>query len=188
MLETTARLLQHRGYYGTSLSDILGDSGAPRGSLYFHFPGGKDQLVFEATRASVEETTELLRDTLASAADAAEGVRRFFEAAARALEETDYTFGCPVAPVILDATGDLEELADICRRAFEEWVELLREAFAAAGVPEPRAHNLALLVQSALEGLLLIARAYRSAGPMVAIAVELEQVVRDAFPASARTP
>ena len=60
MLEKTATLLQHRGYYGTSLSDILEASAAPRGSLYFHFPGGKDQLVLEATRAAAEAaTTEL---------------------------------------------------------------------------------------------------------------------------------
>ena len=52
LIETTARLLQHRGYHGTSLSDILEASGAPRGSLYFHFPGGKDQLAIEATRAA----------------------------------------------------------------------------------------------------------------------------------------
>ena len=57
MLETTARLLQHRGYFGTALSDILRESNAPRGSLYFHFPGGKDQLVIEATRLAVEETS-----------------------------------------------------------------------------------------------------------------------------------
>ena len=57
MIEATARMLQHRGYHGTALSDILEASGAPRGSLYFHFPGGKDQLAIEATRAAVEETT-----------------------------------------------------------------------------------------------------------------------------------
>ena len=54
MIEATARMLQHRGYHGTALSDILEASGAPRGSLYFHFPGGKDQLAIEATRAAVD--------------------------------------------------------------------------------------------------------------------------------------
>ena len=67
MIETTARLLQHRGYHGTSLNDILEQSGAPRGSLYFHFPGGKDQLVIEATRRAVEATTRELREALATA-------------------------------------------------------------------------------------------------------------------------
>ena len=82
MLETTARLLQHRGYFGTALSDILAASGAPRGSLYFHFPGGKDQLVIEATRLAVEETSAFLRETLGAARTPAEAVRMFFEAAA----------------------------------------------------------------------------------------------------------
>ena len=133
MLDTTARLLQHRGYYGTSLNDILEASGAPRGSLYFHFPGGKDQLVLEATRAAVEEATQALRGTLATATTPGQGVRAFVEAAARIMRDTDYTFGCPVAPVILDATDGFPELAELCRRAFEEWVGLMESSFVAAG-------------------------------------------------------
>src|SRR5918995_6164693 len=82
MIEATALLLRQRGYHGTSLSDILSESGAPRGSLYFHFPGGKDQLVIEATRAAVEETTAALRETLAEASSPARGVRAFAEAVA----------------------------------------------------------------------------------------------------------
>ena len=105
-------------------------SGAPRGSLYFHFPGGKDQLVLEATRRAVEETTAYLRATLAEARGPAEGVRAFFDAAADLLVETEYTFGCPVAPVILDAPDALPELQELCRQAFEEWVGLFRDAFA----------------------------------------------------------
>ena len=60
MIEATALLLRQRGYHGTSLNDILNASGAPRGSLYFHFPGGKDQLVIEVTRDSVEKVTQTL--------------------------------------------------------------------------------------------------------------------------------
>lgn len=182
MLETTARLLQHRGYYGTSLSDILTASGAPRGSLYFHFPGGKDQLVVEATRASIAEATEALRATLASAGSPARGVRAYAEAAAAIMRETDYTFGCPVAPVILDAAAGLGELAGLCRAAFEEWSGMLRAAFLAAGATEARADALALLVVASIEGTLLIARAYRDCSPMLRVAAELEAIVEAALP------
>ena len=155
MLETTARLLQHRGYFGTALSDILAASGAPRGSLYFHFPGGKDQLVIEATRLAVEETSAFLRETLAAARGPAEGVRLFFEAAADLLVETDYSFGCPVAPVILDAPDALPELRAICRQAFEEWTRALpRAASSARACPTARAAALAVLIEAAMEGLL----------------------------------
>jgi TetR/AcrR family transcriptional regulator, lmrAB and yxaGH operons repressor len=182
MLRTTASLLMHRGYYGTALSEILKQSDAPRGSLYFHFPGGKDQLVLEATRAAVEQTTRELRESLAAAPSAARGVRNFVEAAARIMRESNFTFGCPVAPVILDATGDQPELAELCRNALEEWIGLLQHAFVRAGLPRRRAHTLALLVESTLEGVLVIARAYRDCAPILSVAVELEAVVEAALP------
>lgn len=181
ILETTARLLQHRGYHGTSLNDILAESGAPRGSLYFHFPGGKDQLVLEATRSAVDETTALLQQTMATAESPAAGVRAFVESISALMDETDYTFGCPVAPVILDATAGLQELADLCRAAFEAWIGILRESFVAAGIPAPRAEALALLTESSIEGLLLITRAYRDPGPVTEVAAELETIIKGAL-------
>jgi TetR/AcrR family transcriptional regulator, lmrAB and yxaGH operons repressor len=182
MLETTARLLQHRGYHGTTLSTILQASGAPRGSLYFHFPGGKDQVVLEATRLAVDETTAELRRALDEAPTPGAGVRVFFDAAAGIMHETEYTFGCPVAPVILDASGGVDELAELCRSAFEDWLGLLERAFTDAGIPTERARTLAMLIESALEGVLIIARAYRDEGLLRALGLELEAVVNAALP------
>jgi TetR/AcrR family transcriptional repressor of lmrAB and yxaGH operons len=178
MIETTAWLLQHRGYYGTSLNGILAGSGGPRGSLYYHFPGGKDEIVLEATRFAIMEATRGLHDALDAASDPAQGVRLFIDTAADILRQTEYTFGCPVAPVILDASGDLEELAELCRGAFEEWVGVLTAAFAAEGVAKKRARSLALLVESVVEGLLLIGRAYRDPEPLNTVATELESLLR----------
>lgn len=182
MIETTARLLQHRGYHGTALSDILEASGAPRGSLYFHFPGGKDQLVIEATQAAVEETTQYLRESLASARTPAQGVRAFVDATAQLMRDSDYTFGCPVAPVILDGSAGLAELEQLCRRTFERWIDMLRASFAEAGVPGRKAEALGLLVVATIEGALLIARAYRDSTPITDIAAELESLVAAALP------
>jgi AcrR family transcriptional regulator len=182
MIETTARLLLHRGYYGTALADILSESGAPRGSLYFHFPGGKDELVIAATRATVDATTRALADTIAQAASPAVAVRAYTEAAAQLMRASEYTFGCPIAPVILDAEAGLKELSEICRATFQEWTGLLRQSFINAGIPKKRADALALLAVSSIEGLLLIARAYRDVGPMLAVAAELEAVVEAALP------
>jgi TetR/AcrR family transcriptional repressor of lmrAB and yxaGH operons len=182
MLETTARLLQHRGYHGTALSDILEESAAPRGSLYFHFPGGKDQLVIEATAVAVAKATGALRETLASAKNPAQGVRAYLELTAKVMPESDYTFGCPVAPVILDASAGIPELAELCRRAFKEWIDLLQTSFAEAGVASRRAYALALVVISSIEGAMLLARAYRESGPLVTAAAELEMIVKEALP------
>ena len=187
MIETTAKLLQHRGYHGTALSDILEASGAPRGSLYFHFPGGKDELAIEATRAAVAETTEYLRESLANSKTPAHGVRIFVDATAQLMRDSDYTFGCPVAPMILDGSAGLAELEQLCRQTFERWIEMLRKSFAAAGIPTRRSASLALLVVAAIEGALLIARAYRDCAPITDMAAELEATVAAALPRRRRS-
>ena len=182
MIETTARLLQHRGYHGASLNEILEACGAPRGSLYFHFPGGKEQLAIEATRAAVDEATQALAAVLAQSKTAAAGVRGYAEAAAQLMRESDYTFGCPVSPLILDASGGVAELAKLCRDAFETWTGMIAAALAAAGAPKGRAASLALLSVTAIEGALLAARAYRDIKPLMTVGAELETVLTAALP------
>jgi TetR/AcrR family transcriptional repressor of lmrAB and yxaGH operons len=180
MIEATARLIRQRGYHGTSLSDILSASGAPRGSLYFHFPGGKDQLVIEVTRASVADVTERLGAALLEESDPAVAVHHIYQSVARMLEDNEFSLGCPVAPVVLDAPNDVPDLVEICRSAFEQWIGLLREAFVRAGVPERRAQALALLVESSLEGLMVIARATRTRAPLTIVADEVAALVEQA--------
>ncbi|MGX7872307.1 TetR/AcrR family transcriptional regulator [Mesorhizobium sp. ORM6] len=180
MIEATALLLRRRGYHGTSLNDILSASVAPRGSLYFHFPGGKDQLVVEVTRASVAEVTERLGAELAAENDPAVAVHHIYQSVARMLEENEFSLGCPIAPVVLDAPSDVPDLAEICRSAFEQWIGLLREAFMRAGVPERRSQALALLVESSLEGLMVIARATRDRSALTVVADEVAALVEQA--------
>ena len=180
ILETTGLLLRQRGYHGTSLNDILSASRAPRGSLYFHFPGGKDQLVIEVTRDSVARVTERLGEALATEKDPAVAVHHIYQSVARMLEDNQFSLGCPIAPVVLDSPTDVPELADLCRSAFEQWIGLLREAFVRAGVPERRAHALALLVESSLEGLMVIARATRDRAPLWAVADEVAALIEGA--------
>ena len=182
MIETTARLLQHRGYHGVSLNDVLSEAEAPRGSLYFHFPDGKDQLVFEATCVGVDRATGFLRATLAVSSNPAAGVRAFIEETAKLMQASDYTFGCPVAPLILDDDGHTAELAALCRQAFADWTGLIREALVAAGVPTAHAKTLATMVEAAHEGSFLMARANRNIGDMMTVAKELETMLQSALP------
>jgi TetR/AcrR family transcriptional repressor of lmrAB and yxaGH operons len=180
MIEATALLIRQRGYHGTSLNDILSASAAPRGSLYFHFPGGKDQLVIEVTRASVADVTERLGAALMAESDPAVAVHHVYQSVARMLEENEFSLGCPIAPLVLDAPNDVPELVELCRSAFEQWIGLLRQAFERAGVPERRAQALALLVESSLEGLMVIARATRDRAPVGIVADEVAALVEQA--------
>jgi TetR/AcrR family transcriptional repressor of lmrAB and yxaGH operons len=181
MIETTAGLVHRQGFHGTSLHEILEKSGAPRGSLYYHFPGGKEQLVLEATRQGVARITQFLKEIFTEAPDAAEAVRTFIEAAAHELHDSGFVFGCPVAPIVLDSP-ESSVLAETCREALEEWQRVLVEGLGSAGVERERAKPLATVIVCGLEGGLILARARRDIAPLDAVAEELGSMVRSALP------
>ena len=180
MIETASGLVHRRGFHGTSLNEILTESGAPRGSLYYHFPGGKEELVLQATRQGVAMVTQLLKEVLAGSPDPAEGVRSFVEAAAHMLRDSGYVFGCPVAPIVLDSP-ESTALAEVCQDAFEEWRQVLAEGLGSGGIERGRAESLATVVVCALEGGLLLARARQDIAPLDAIAEELASMVQCAL-------
>lgn len=177
MIETTARLVQTRGLHGVSLNDILTASGAPRGSLYFHFPGGKEALVLEAMRAGIDEATYLLRECLATADNPAAGVQSFFLAAAGEMKESKYAFGCPVAPIVLDGPGADSELAAACQAAFDEWMEIYRQALIEGGLKPERAGRLARMIVASLEGALIMARSERTTDCITQVGEELATLI-----------
>jgi AcrR family transcriptional regulator len=183
MVETTATMVHRRGFHGASLNEILLESGAPRGSLYYHFPGGKEELVLEATRQGVASVTQLLKEVLTGSPDLAVGVRAFVEAAAHMLRDSRFVFGCPVAPIVLDSP-ESSALAKVCREALEEWQQVLVEALGSGGIGRRRAESLATVVVCALEGGLMLARARRDIAPLESIADELASMVQSALPHS----
>jgi TetR/AcrR family transcriptional regulator, lmrAB and yxaGH operons repressor len=180
MIETTASLVHRQGFHGTSLNEILEQSGAPRGSLYYHFPGGKEELVLEATRQGVAMVTQLLKEALTGSPDLAEGVRAFVEAAAHMLRDSGYVFGCPVAPIVLDSP-ESSTLAEVCQEALEEWEQVLVNGLGSAGIEHGHAESLATVIVCCLEGGLILARARRDIAPLDAVAEELASMVQSAL-------
>jgi TetR/AcrR family transcriptional regulator, lmrAB and yxaGH operons repressor len=171
-VEAAAELLHERGYEGMSLSDVLSRSGAPRGSLYYHFPGGKDELVCEATRFGVNHVSAFLKTCFGPDADPVDAVRRYANEAARELAESGFIFGCPVAPIVLDGVASAK-LRVICREAMFTWQRIIAERLRLAGLDHERAISFAALLVSAIEGALLVARALREIAPLEQVGSEL---------------
>jgi TetR/AcrR family transcriptional regulator, lmrAB and yxaGH operons repressor len=184
MIETTASLVHRLGFHGTSLNEVLTESGAPRGSLYYHFPGGKEQLVLETTRRGVATVTQLLKEALTGSSEPADGVRAFVEAAAHVLRDSGYVFGCPVAPIVLDSP-ESSALAEVCQEAFEEWQQVLVEGLGSAGIERGRTESLATTIVCGMEGGLILARARRDTAPLDAVAEELASMVQSTLLRSA---
>src|SRR5919198_3863828 len=167
MILSQALLQRERGVAGTALPDVLEHSGAPRGSIYHHFPNGRAQLAAEATAWAAEWTAKRLESHRA-AGDVVGAVDAFVEEWNATLLDSGYAAGCPVAAGALDPST---------RRAagagFRRWEQLLRDALERSGRPPERAESLAVVVIAAIEGALVLARAEGTTRPLERVAEQL---------------
>ena len=178
MISSTALLLREQGLTGTSFGDVIEHSGAPRGSIYHHFPDGKAELVQEAVRFA----GRLCRANIESAGDDAPvAVLRALVATWRTtLESSDFRAGCPVVAVAVEA-DQTAELRVATAETFAEWQILLTSLLRHNGIPAARAQRLASLTVAAIEGAVVICRAQRSTQALDEIADELEETLVEAL-------
>ncbi|HUB35326.1 MAG TPA: TetR/AcrR family transcriptional regulator [Solirubrobacteraceae bacterium] len=179
ILDTTAELFRRQGYTGTGMKQIAAEAAAPFGSLYHFFPGGKEDLGREVIHTSGRLYIQLFATIALDAPDVPSAVAAFFAGAADTLRETGYADACPIATVALEVASTNEPLRQATAEVFAEWIHAATAYFSHAGVPEPRARELALTMLNLLEGAFVFARAMRSTEPLeVAGAAAVETVRR----------
>jgi TetR/AcrR family transcriptional repressor of lmrAB and yxaGH operons len=186
-IDTAGQLLRQQGYAGTGLNEIVTRSGAPKGSLYFHFPGGKEELALAAMRRTGEQLRAALATVLASSDDLGEALARLLDALAEGLERSGYRDGCPIATVTLELASDSEGVRRAASETFQSWLDALRERLLLAGIAPAMAERRALLVLSAIEGALMLARARRDLAPLRAVREELRTLSGSVSPAASCT-
>ncbi len=167
---TAAELFRRQGYHGTGISQIVRESGAPSGSLYFHFPGGKTELAIEAVTVAGEEIGHGIEYLLESSDDVGEAVGRVLDYLAGDLRDSGYEHGCPVGTVALDAASTSEPIRLACRAIFDDWAALVSARLQATGTGKAAADTQAMVVVALIEGALLLARARRDVEPLEAVA------------------
>jgi AcrR family transcriptional regulator len=178
MVVSAAMLIRERGAHPTAIADVLEHSGAPRGSAYHYFPGGRTQLLCEA----VDYAGEYMAAKLGAAASTLEALDHLFDGYRKQLQRSDFRAGCPVVAVAVEA-GDParpEQAKSVIERAaaaFARWRAEIKQRLISDGVPAERAGALAMLVLSSFEGAIVIARASRDLEPLDTVHAQLRSLL-----------
>ncbi|MFD5097525.1 TetR/AcrR family transcriptional regulator [Streptomyces albidochromogenes] len=177
LLNATQRLIEAGGYYNAGLNQVVAASGAPKGSLYFHFPDGKDQLIEEAVRQGGQEISALLTslDQDSDKGGTADMLAALLEVLGDRLEASDWRQGCPVTTVALEMAAGNTALRRACSEVYASWEGALADRFEADGHSSPQSAATAVL--ALIEGALVLARAHRSRVPLDRAAQALAQLV-----------
>jgi AcrR family transcriptional regulator len=185
-MDASAELFRRQGYTGTGMKQIVATAGAPFGSLYHFFPGGKEQLGAEVIRWSGHLYLQLFVEIAAAAPDVVTAVHDFFAGAGEHLRDTDYADACPIATIALEVASTNETLRHATADVFDSWITAATAYLANAGIDQTRAHQLAVEMLCLLEGAFIFCRAMRTTEPLAIAGTAAAAAVEAALPAPRR--
>ena len=178
LIDSTIALIRRRGVHATGLTDLLSHSGTARQSIYQHFPGGKAELVEQATKEAGRQMVALLDTFDDDPISMVDGLISWWE---QELGTTDYTSGCPVVAAALAPSP-------AAGRAFSAWESRFTGVLVRAGVTQPAATSLATFTLSALEGAIVLSRAASSTRPLEDVRTQLTMLLKSQLPARQQDP
>jgi TetR/AcrR family transcriptional repressor of lmrAB and yxaGH operons len=176
MLISAAELLRERGAAGVTIDAVLARSGAPRGSVYHHFPEGRNQILTEALQFAGEAIAEVIDE--AAAKGGMYLVRQFVVFWEELLLESDFAAGCPVVAAAIGSADDEPQLTTVAGNIFSHWRDALTRAFVADGFDDADAASLAIMCIASMEGAVVLCRSTRSVDPLRDVAAQVEFLIK----------
>ena len=176
MLISAAEVLRERGAAGVTIDAVLARSGAPRGSVYHHFPEGRNQILTEALQFAGEAITEMIDEAAANGGIFL--VRQFVDFWEGLLVESDFAAGCPVVAAAIGATDEDPQLTTVAGSIFSHWRDALTRAFVSDGFDDSDAASLAIMCIASLEGAVVLCRSTRSVDPLLDVAAQIEFLIK----------
>ena len=176
MLVSAVEVLRERGAAGVTIDEVLARSGAPRGSVYHHFPDGRSQILREALNFAGDEITASIDEAAGESATVL--LRRFVQLWEDALTESDYTAGCPVLAAAVGSGEDEQQLTAVAADIFSRWRDASKQAYIRDGFEPAEATSLADTTIAAMEGAAVLCRSARSLEPLYDVANQLEFLIK----------
>jgi TetR/AcrR family transcriptional repressor of lmrAB and yxaGH operons len=182
MIAAMAKLLRVQGYHATGLNQITLESNTPKGSLYFHFPGGKEELAITAVQAAGQEDSQRITAVLSSQDNIADAVSTLLLVLAQRLQTSDFQDGNPVTAVAVETAATHESLRQGCEQIYRTWHALIEQRLRSAGFAALQAEAWATLILSSIEGALVLSRTQRDIKPLEIVAEQLRSLLAQIQP------
>lgn len=178
MLDSAIELFRQHGYNGTGFRDVVAHGGAPRGSIYHHFPEGKAQLAVEALELAGERIDAVFRQGAEEGADFVAGFEWVWSWWVGYVVGSDFDAGCPIAGVAMESHPEAPEVTEAADGVFRRWVNSIAMGLQISGLGADEAKGVAALIIAAQEGATLMARAARSPEPLERVGEALAAMLR----------
>lgn len=174
ILDTATRLFYLKGYHATGLNLIIKESGAPKGSLYYHFPNGKEQLAIEAIEVSKKAVGQSIMHFLNTHENAVDAIQAHIQTMADLFtsEEginSDSLAVMPFGLIAAESAFENENMRNACNETFRYWEGLYAQKIIAQGYSVESATTIATTINAMIEGAVTLSLSQKSNEPLLRI-------------------
>ncbi len=177
IIEATCELFEMQGYHATGLNQIIKKSGSPKGSLYYYFPGGKEELTAEAINYTGQIILQRIESSLATIEDPAVAISTFILFVAQNVHASGYRAGGPITTVALETATTSEKLSEECAKIYQSWQTAFTKKLLQSNYNPQQAESLAATIIASLEGGIILSRTYKNVKPLESIAEQMSKLV-----------
>ncbi|WP_459480713.1 TetR/AcrR family transcriptional regulator [Clostridium saccharoperbutylacetonicum] len=177
-IETASRLFEIKGYNATGLNEILTESGAPKGSLYYHFPKGKEQLALEAINLAGQKIKLNLQRNLESIENPIEAIVTNIERLADVIDNEEKTRDMSISLLALETYLTNEVLRKACEDIFSSLEAVYAEKLIKAGVEKNKAYEFGAVIGAITEGGITISLTRKNGKVLRSIAKQIPSIVK----------
>lgn len=178
LIKTASRLFQMQGYHATGLNQITKESGAPKGSLYYHFPDGKEQLALESLQLTAKFVLDQIVEGLEKSSDPVIAIQNFIKDMAERFEKEGCKGGVPVASIALETTLISKPLRNACQSAYGKFQDVFTQKLISSGFEENKATELGVVINSMVEGAFLLSFTMGDSTPLRLVAEQIPALLR----------
>lgn len=177
LLEAARELFWVQGYEATSVAEILEKAGVNSGSLYYHFPGGKEELLVAVLDAYKEMLyPAVIEPVFERVSDPVERIFGILDGYRQGLLYTVFTGGCPIGNLGVEVGDHIPAARERIAANFQGWCGWVRKCLDDAAERLPPGidrEQLAQFVLTVMEGAVMQARAHASIAPFDACVQQL---------------
>lgn len=176
-IETASRLFEVKGYNATGLNEILKESKAPKGSLYYYFPNGKEELAAESIKLAGENIINNLKTTLDMFKNPVEGIICNINNMAEVIDNNKKMTDMSISLIALETYIFSEALRNACKTIFTSIEEVYIEKLVAYGIDKDRAMDIAISISAMVEGGIILSLTKKSGENLRKIAKQIPNLV-----------
>ncbi|WP_027399870.1 TetR/AcrR family transcriptional regulator [Anaerovorax odorimutans] len=177
MIEAASRLFQLQGYHATGLNEILRESQAPKGSLYYYFPNGKEELALSAIELASNIIQNKIKASLSLHSDPILAIQNVIKDMKIAIDKDGKLQNVSLSLLALETYLSSETLREACKNSFINLENIYAAKLMESGMTLQAAQNLGMVIQAMIEGAISISITKKDTTTLSAVADQISVII-----------